>query len=108
LARVLRLFRAEVYLPLLSEIPTREPGAGVFLRVAEVGLVLLLFTRASRTKLWVLRRIEHLSRRLLTAGLLLTIALGTAAALAVLGKMSIYEAGILAAIPAPRTRGWVR
>jgi hypothetical protein len=81
LARVLRLFRAEVYLPLLPEIPTHEPGAGVFLRVAEVGLVLLLFTGASRTELWVLCRIENLPLRLLTAGMLLTIALGTAAAL---------------------------
>ena len=71
-----------VVYPLLTEIPTREHDAGIFLRVAEVGLVLLLFTDASRTQLWVLRRIENLPLRLLTAGMLLTIALGAAAALA--------------------------
>ncbi len=89
----------------LPEIPTREQGAGVFLRVAEVGLVLLLFTDASRTELWVLRRIENLPLRLLTAGMLLTIALGAAAALAIFGQISIWEAGILAAILAPTDAG---
>ena len=91
--------------PFLSEIPTREQGAGVFLRVAEVGLVLLLFTDASRTDLWVLRRIENLPLRLLTAGMLLTIALGAAAALAIFGQISIWEAGILAAILCADGRG---
>ncbi len=89
----------------LPEIPTREEGAGAFLRVAEVGLVLLLFTDASRTDLWVLRRIENLPLRLLTAGMLLTIALGAAAALAIFGQVSIWEAGILAAILAPTDAG---
>ena len=94
-----------VVFPFLPEIPTREQGAGVFLRVAEVGLVLLLFTDASRTELWVLRRIENLPLRLLTAGMLLTIALGAAAALAIFGQISIWEAGILAAILAPTDAG---
>ena len=94
-----------VVFPFLPEIPTREQGAGVFLRVAEVGLVLLLFTDASRTELWVLRRIENLPLRLLTAGMLLTVALGAAAALAIFGQISIWEAGILAAILAPTDAG---
>ena len=51
----------------------------VFLRLAEVGLVLLLFTDASRTDLKILRNIENLPERLLSVGLLLTILLGAVA-----------------------------
>jgi len=49
----------------------------VFLRVAELGLVLLLFTDASRTDLRVLRNIGTLPGGLLSAGTLLTILPGT-------------------------------
>lgn len=51
----------------------------VFLRVAEVGLVLLLFTDASRTDLGELRDIRALPIRLLSVGMLLTIVLGALA-----------------------------
>ncbi len=53
---------------------------GIALRVAEVGLVMLLFTDASRTDLNVLRNIRNLPARLLSAGMLLTIFLGAVAA----------------------------
>ena len=89
----------------LRAAPTREEGAEIFLRLAEVGLVLLLFTDASRTELRVLSRIRNLPVRLLSAGMLLTIALGAVAALVIFGKLSIWEAGVLAAILAPTDAG---
>jgi NhaP-type Na+/H+ or K+/H+ antiporter len=80
-------------------------NASVFLGLAEVGLVLLLFTDASQTKLGNLRRIGSLAARLLTVGMLLTIALGALFALLVFPKLSIWEAGILAAVLAPTDAG---
>ena len=80
-------------------------GRDAFLRLAEVGLVLLLFTDASRTDLNVLRNIRSLPTRLLSAGMLLTIVLGAVAALIVFPHLSIWEAGILAAILAPTDAG---
>ena len=53
--------------------------AGAFLMLAEIGLVLLLFTDAARTDLKVLRRIRELPVRLLSSGMLLTILLGALA-----------------------------
>lgn len=84
-------------------------GAGVtptvFLRLAEVGLVLLLFTDASRTDLRILRSIGTLPGRLLSVGMLLTIVLGAVAARLVFPSLSFWEAGILAAILAPTDAG---
>lgn len=77
----------------------------VFLGIAEVGLVLLLFTDASRTDLDLLRDIKALPMRLLSAGMLLTILLGALAALVVFRQLSLWEAGILAAILAPTDAG---
>ena len=77
----------------------------VFLRVAELGLVLLLFTDASRTDLNVLRSIGTLPGRLLSVGMLLTIILGAVAARLVFPGLSLWEAGILAAILAPTDAG---
>jgi sodium/hydrogen antiporter len=79
--------------------------ADAFLRLAEVGLVLLLFTDASRTDLNVLRGIRSLPMRLLSAGMLLTIVLGAVAAQIAFPQLSIWEAGILAAILAPTDAG---
>jgi NhaP-type Na+/H+ or K+/H+ antiporter len=79
--------------------------AEVLFRLSEIGLVLLLFTDASRTDLNVLRRIGNLSIRLLSAGLLLTILLGALAARFVFPHLSIWEAGILAAVLAPTDAG---
>jgi len=85
----------------------REAGfnANIFLRLAEVGLVLLLFTDASRTDFKLLRSIGNLPIRLLTTGMLLTIFLGTVAARLVFPDLSLWEAGILAAILAPTDAG---
>jgi sodium/hydrogen antiporter len=77
----------------------------IALRVAEVGLVMLLFTDASRTDLNVLRNIRNLPARLLSAGMLLTIFLGAVVARLVFPHLSIWEAGILSAILAPTDAG---
>lgn len=77
----------------------------IFLHLAEAGLVLLLFTDASRIDLALLQKIRRLSVRLLTTGMLLTIILGALAALVVFGQLTIWEAGILAAILAPTDAG---
>jgi sodium/hydrogen antiporter len=81
------------------------PGREIFLQVAELGLVLLLFTDASRTDLRVLKNIRNLPTRLLSTGMLLTILLGALGALVVFRHLSIWEAGILAAILAPTDAG---
>lgn len=90
---------------LLPELREQKPNAGVFLWIAEVGLVLLLFTDASRTNLQVLKRVSNLPVRLLSVGMLLTLLLGGLAALAVLPGLTLWEAGILAAILAPTDAG---
>jgi len=89
----------------LPEMQTREGGQELFLHVAEIGLVLLLFTDASRTDLPVLKDIRALPARLLSTGMLLTILLGAVGALVVFRQLSIWEAGILAAILAPTDAG---
>jgi sodium/hydrogen antiporter len=77
----------------------------VLFRVAEIGLVLLLFTDASRTDLGGLRRIGNLPARLLSVGMLLTIFLGAVAARLVFPNLTIWEAGILSAVLAPTDAG---
>jgi NhaP-type Na+/H+ or K+/H+ antiporter len=80
-------------------------NANIFLRLAEIGLVLLLFTDASRTDFKLLRSIGNLPMRLLSGGLLLTILLGAVAARLVFPELSLWEAGILGAILAPTDAG---
>ncbi len=77
----------------------------VFLRLAELGLVLLLFTDASQTDLTVLRSIGTVPGRLLSTGMLLTVLLGGIVARLVFPSLSIWEAGILSAILAPTDAG---
>ena len=91
--------------PALQGILSAGFTANVALRVAEVGLVMLLFTDASRTDLNVLRSIRNLPARLLSAGMLLTILLGAVVARLVFPHLSIWEAGILSAILAPTDAG---
>jgi len=91
-----------------SSVPASQQGGispDVFLRLAEIGLVLLLFADASRTDLNVLRSIRNLPVRLLSTGMLLTIILGAIAAQFVFPTLSSWEAGILAAILAPTDAG---
>jgi NhaP-type Na+/H+ or K+/H+ antiporter len=90
---------------LLPGMSEWKADLAVFLRVAEAGLVLLLFTDASRTGLQVLKSIRNLPVRLLSTGMLLTLVLGALCALVVLPQLSLWEAGILAAILAPTDAG---
>jgi len=94
-----------VTLLLLPELRDRKGNVEVFLRLAEVGLTLLLFTDASRTDLKVLQHIRNLPMRLLSTGMLLTLLLGALGALVVFRQLSLWEAGILAAILAPTDAG---
>jgi NhaP-type Na+/H+ or K+/H+ antiporter len=88
--------------PVLRE---RQISLGALLQIAEIGLVLLLFTDASRTDLKVLKDVRNLPVRLLSTGMLLTIALGAVAAKVVFPQFSIWDAGIVAAILAPTDAG---
>jgi NhaP-type Na+/H+ or K+/H+ antiporter len=90
---------------MLPELRDRKGNIEIFLRVAEVGLTLLLFTDASRTDLKVLKHIRNLPARLLSVGMLLTLLLGALGALVVFRQLSLWEAGILAAILAPTDAG---
>ena len=91
--------------PALYGILRHGVNEEIFLRLAEVGLVMLLFTDASRTGLEVLRSVGNLPARLLSTGMLLTIFLGAVVARLVFPSLSIWEAGILAAILAPTDAG---
>ena len=91
--------------PALQGILRAGFTAKAALHVAEVGLVMLLFTDASRTDLNVLRSIRNLPARLLSTGMLLTILLGAVVARLVFPQLSIWEAGILSAILAPTDAG---
>ena len=77
----------------------------VFLKVAETGLVLLLFADASRTDLTLLKRIRNLPFRLLGPGMLLTMLLGALLGKGLVPGLSWWHAGILAAILAPTDAG---
>ncbi|WP_035058160.1 sodium:proton antiporter [Desulfuromonas sp. TF] len=75
-----------------------------FLLMAEIGLVMLLFTDATHIPFKVLKDSRQLPVRLLTAGMLLTILAGTLCGVLLL-PISFWEAGILAAILAPTDAG---
>src|SRR5271169_1779922 len=102
------IFFTAVGMLMFPKLPTiLEMGfnTNIFLRLAEIGLVLLLFTDASRTDFKLLRSIGNLPIRLLSGGMLLTILLGAVAARLVFPELSLWEAGILAAILAPTDAG---
>jgi NhaP-type Na+/H+ or K+/H+ antiporter len=88
--------------PALSELAIDRP---TFLLIAELGLVMTLFTDASRINLVSLRGSRGLRIRLLSTGMLLTILLGAMAAMVLFGGLSWQEAGILGAILAPTDAG---
>ncbi|WP_339620090.1 cation:proton antiporter [uncultured Salinibacterium sp.] len=69
--------------------------------LVEATLVLVLFTDAVRIDIRALRKQVLLPLRLLGIGLPLTIALGTVAAAALFGQLSLIEAALIAAILAP-------
>jgi sodium/hydrogen antiporter len=78
-----------------------ESSSSTVRTLAEATLALVLFCDASRVDLRHLRREVGLPLRLLGIGLPLTIALGTLAAAATFGALSIEEALILAVVLAP-------
>ena len=78
-----------------------ESSSGTVRTLAEATLALVLFCDASRIDLGQLRRHVGVPLRLLGIGLPLTIALGAVAAAALLGKLSIEEAVILAIVLVP-------
>ena len=77
----------------------------IFLHLAEVGLMLLLFSAAARADLSVMWHIRDLPARLLAIGLPLTIAAGALAAWLMLPGLGLWEVAILAAILAPTDAG---
>jgi sodium/hydrogen antiporter len=77
-----------------------EASREVVLVVAEVALVLLLFADAARLDVRTLRH-NPLPFRLLGIGLPLTVLLGTAFAVALLGHLELWECAIVAAVLAP-------
>ena len=89
----------------VPSIGDSEQGIHLQLTLAEVGLVLLLFADAYKTDLRILKSFRNLPVRLLSTGMLLTIALGLVAAKLIFPSLSIWEAGILAAILAPTDAG---
>jgi NhaP-type Na+/H+ or K+/H+ antiporter len=91
-----------LFLPHLRELETDQKA---LLFIAEMGLVLLLFTDASKINLSSLKSIRNLPIRLLSTGMLLSIFLGTISAMIVFPQLSIWEAAILAAILAPTDAG---
>jgi len=76
---------------------TSETG----LLLAEVALVIVLFSDASRINLVALRENEALPARLLGIGMPLTIGLGTIAAALLLTGIEFWEAAMIAAVLAP-------
>jgi NhaP-type Na+/H+ or K+/H+ antiporter len=86
----------------LNELALDRKG---LLLLAELGLVMTLFTDASRVRLSMLKGETNLPVRLLSTGMLLTIALGALCAMVVFRTMTWWEAGIVAAILAPTDAG---
>ncbi|MEM7586614.1 MAG: cation:proton antiporter [Acidobacteriota bacterium] len=69
--------------------------------LAELTLVLVLFTDATRINLEQLRRQHNLPIRLLAIGMPLTIVLGTLVAIWLFPELTFWEAALLAAVLAP-------
>jgi NhaP-type Na+/H+ or K+/H+ antiporter len=101
------LFTAAGVLMLLFPAASRELflDRKALLLIAEVGLVMTLFTDASHISRRALQDNHRLPVRLLSVGMLLTILLGAAAAMVCFAGLSWWEAGILAAILAPTDAG---
>jgi NhaP-type Na+/H+ or K+/H+ antiporter len=97
---------AFVLLGLTAGLVWLKPSAvaveeGVLRLLAEVTLVLILFTDASRIDLRILMRERGLPVRLLLFGLPLTIAAGTGVAVAIYPAFTLFTAAVLATTLAP-------
>ncbi|MCK9151829.1 cation:proton antiporter [Methanobacterium alcaliphilum] len=78
----------------------QPPISTMILVIAEVALVLVLFTDASRVKLGDIRS-NFLTIRLLSLGLVATIILGIASAILIFTKLNFWEAAIIGVVLAP-------
>ena len=78
-----------------------EPDHGAIHLIAELTLVLVLFSDAARIDLKMLRRHHNLPERMLLIGLPLIMLAGTGAAILLFRDFSLWEAALLAAILAP-------
>lgn len=85
---------------ILGLIPLQISNEALYL-LAEVTLILVLFSDAANIDLAQLRRDHNLPVRMLTIGMPLSIALGTAAALLLFSEFKIWEAALMAAILVP-------
>jgi NhaP-type Na+/H+ or K+/H+ antiporter len=81
-------------------VPMQISNAALHL-LAEVTLILVLFSDATNIDLRQLRRDHNLPVRMLLIGMPLTIALGALTALLFFGKLNLWEAALLAALLAP-------
>jgi NhaP-type Na+/H+ or K+/H+ antiporter len=82
----------------LLDIALDSPGVRL---LAEMTLVLVLFTDAARINLARLRREHNIPLRLLGIGLPLTVLAGVVAGAALLGELSLWEVLVLAIVLAP-------
>lgn len=87
--------------PLALDIAGVNATAGAVRTVAEVTLILVLFSDASRIRLGEITRYHGLPLRTLAIGMPLTIAAGTLAAVLLFPDMTVFEAALLAAVLAP-------
>lgn len=78
-----------------------EPNHSTIHLVAELTLILVLFSDAARMDLTRLRRDHNLPLRMLLVGLPLAIVFGTLAAMGIFAEFSLWEAALLAALLAP-------
>lgn len=90
-----------VYAFFLDEPISTEHQVSPFLQIAEIALVLLLFSDASKVDLGLLKKERSLPVRLLGPGMLLTIALGTVGAKLILPALDWWEAALIGTILAP-------
>jgi len=82
-------------------IAKMDPGHGAIHLIAEMTLILVLFSDAARIDLTQLRRDHNLPLRMLLIGLPLTIAGGAWVALILFPELDTWEAVLLAALLAP-------
>lgn len=78
----------------------QAPLSTTILLIAEVALVLLLFTEASQVKIGDLKT-NHLPRRLLSIGFIYTMVLGISLAALIFSNLSFWEAAIIGVVLTP-------
>lgn len=87
--------------PWLLDVIRLEQANGAIHVLAEITLILVLFTDAANIDLRQLRSDHNLPARMLLIGMPLTVVLGTLAALWMFDSLSLWQAALLAAILTP-------